>query len=410
MTVEQCYSLVNDLIKEGVGAQSQTVKSIDGLVSFGESIVSESAQTDLFYNKLTDRFGRTWIKYRRYLADNKDSIMKTPMDFGMILQKVQTLHLGEMEANSSYVDQTNPFSTAKDTTSIAQTLFKAFGTFQTKVKLIYKTQLNGAFTNPTAFGAFCDMIFNDMYNSMEVAVENLTKLAKASMMAKALSGNGQTKRNLLAEYKTANPDATITASNCMTDVDFLKFASREILMVTKRFKRMSRVFNVEGADRFTPEDAMEVEVLDAFATATASYLDADTYHKELVALPKYREVSSWQSDSDFTFDEISKIDVSTGTGADTIEYTQGGIIACVYDRDACGVMIERPRTVSMYNNMQEIENVAYKLDWGTFVDSSENCVCLFIADADIDNGGSANSSVQTDTRTLKANLKKIANA
>ena len=102
--------------------------------------------------------------------------------------------------------------------------------------------------------------------------------------------------------------------------------------------------------------------------------------------------------------------MSTGTGADLIEYTQSGIIATIYDRDACGVMIERPRTVSMYNAMQEIENVAYKLDWGTFVDSTENCVVFFIADANIDNGGSENSSVQADTRTIKANLKKIANA
>lgn len=413
MEVTQIYSLVNDLIAEGVGAQTLSVKSIDGLVSFGESILSDEKQTETFYNKLIDRIGKTVFKYRRYVAEGKDAIMRLPMDFGIILQKVQVLHLGEVEANSSYVDQTNPFTQAKDETSITQTLFRAFGTFQTKPKLIYRSQLNGAFTSAEAFGGFVDMIFNDMYNEMEVAIENLTKLAKSTMLANALSGNGKTKRNLLAEYLIKNPLSTLTVDTCLTDVDFLKYATREINLCSKRFKKMTRAFNTEGADRFTTDDMKEIEILDAFASATASYLDADTYHKEMVEINKnsYRECSSWQADGDFDFETISKIDISeTDAEGNVIEHTQSGIIACIYDRDACGVMIDRPRVVSMYNNLQEIENYIYKLDKAFFVDKTEPCVCFYIADAESDPSGSENSSPQTDNRTLKANLKKLAKA
>ena len=382
MEVTQIYGLVNDLIAEGVGAQDLSVKSIDGLVSFGESVLSDEHQTDVFYNKLTDLIGRTYIKYRRYFADNTNSIMRTPMDFGIILQKVQTLHLGEMESNKSYTAQGNPFYTETDGTNFTQTLFKSFGTFQTEPKLIYDTQLNGAFRNAESFGAFVEMIYNDMYNTMEVAIENLIKTTKATMMGNALSeaSQGKTARNLLAEYKALNPSATITAANCLTDVDFLKYASREINLVTKRFSKMTRNFNSLGADRFTERSEMEVEVLADYATATASYLDADTYHKEFVALPNYREISSWQADSDFTFAEVSKIDVSTGTVGeeDYLEMSQSGIIACVYDREACGISTYRPRVKSMYNAIQEVDNVTFKLDYGSFVDKSENCVVFYI--------------------------------
>lgn len=382
MEVTQIYSLVNDLIAEGVGAQDIKVKSIDGLVSFGESVLSSEGQTDAFYQKLTDLIGRTYIKYRRYFADNTDSIMRTPMDFGIILQKVQTLHLGEMEQNKSYTSQGNPFYTEADATSLTQTLFKSFGTFQTVPKLIYDTQLNSAFRNAENFGAFVEMIYNDMYNSMEVAIENLIKTTKATMIGNALRENsaGKTARNLLAEYLVLNPNATVTKDNCLTDVDFLKYASREINLVTKRFSKMTRNFNSLGADRFTERSEMEVEVLADYATATASYLDADTYHKELVALPNYREISSWQADSDFTFDEVSKIDVSTGTvgNEDYLEMTQDGIIAVVYDREACGISTYRPRVKSMYNAIQEVDNVTFKLDYGSFVDKSENCVAFYI--------------------------------
>lgn len=382
MEVTQIYSLVNDLIAEGVGAQDIKVKSIDGLVSFGESVLSSDGQTDAFYQKLTDLIGRTYIKYRRYFADNTDSIMRTPMDFGIILQKVQTLHLGEMEQNKSYTSQGNPFYTEADTTSLTQTLFKSFGTFQTVPKLIYDSQLNSAFRNAENFGAFVEMIYNDMYNTMEVAIENLIKTTKATMIGNALRENsaGKTARNLLAEYLVLNPSATVTKDNCLTDVDFLKYASREINLVTKRFSKMTRNFNSLGADRFTERSEMEVEVLADYATATASYLDADTYHKELVALPNYREISSWQADSDFTFDEVSKIDVSTGTvgNEDYLEMTQDGIIAVVYDREACGISTYRPRVKSMYNAIQEVDNVTFKLDYGSFVDKSENCVAFYI--------------------------------
>ena len=412
MNALQVYGLVNDLIKEGVGAQNITVKDVGGLVSFGESILSDDSQKDAMYKKLHDRIGRTYIKYRRYYADNQDAIMRTPMDFGVILQKVQVLHIGEMEENASFKNQGNPFYTESDSTSFTETLFKAFGTFQTKPKLIYDTQLNSAFTSAEAFGAFVNMIYNDMYNSMEVAIENLIKTTKATMMGNALSedSEGKTSRNLLAEYLVANPNATITAANCLTDVDFLKFASREINLTRKRFNKMSRMFNSLGADRFTEDSELEVEVLADYATATASYLDADTYHNELVKLPNYREVSSWQGDSDFTFAEVSKIDVAIGTEGeeDYLEMTQSGIIAAIYDREACGISIFRPRVVSMYNSIQEVNNVTYKLQYGSFVDKSENCVVFYIADAAIDNGGSENSTPQADTRTIKANFKKLA--
>lgn len=389
MEVTQIYSLVNGLIAEGVGAQDITVKSTDGIVSWGESVLSSETSIDYLYEKLLDRIGWTYIKYRRYFADNKESIMRTPMEFGIILQKVQTLHLGEMEDNSSYKNQSNPFSTTKDTTSIIQTLFKAISSFQTKVKVIYDVQLNSAFTNAEAFGAFVEMIYNDMYNSMEYAVENLIKLTKATMIANALGADsqGKTARNLLAEYKALNPSSTITASNCLTDVDFLKYASREINLTRKRFSRMSRVFNSMGADRFTDDSELVIEVLADYATATASYLEADTYHKELISLPAYRETSSWQSDSDFSFDEVSKIDISRTDGKTTIKATQTGIIACVYDREACGVSLYRPRVKSMRNELQEMTNVTYKLDYGSYIDKSENCVTFYIADVQAGDGG-----------------------
>lgn len=390
MEVLQCYEIVNDLIEAGVGAAKQKVTTLDGLISFGESVLASEKQTDAFYEKLLDRIGRTYIKYRRYYADNRDSIMRTPLDYGIIMQKVSVKNLAGMKENTSYKAQESPFSKEKDTTDIIQQLYRAFGVFETETKIIYDVQLRSAFTSAEAFGAFVDLIFSDMYNSMEVAIENLIKTAKAAMMAKALTGNGLTNRNVFMEYVAQNPNTTLTTDTCWTDVDYLKFVSNEINLASKRLKRMTRNFNVGGADRFTNDEDKEVEVLDFYAAKTQSYLDADTYHKELVGLPNYREVSSWKSDSDFSFDEISKIMVEWGTGQDKIEAVQSGIIACIYDRDAVGVLIERLRVVSQRNNMQELTNYAYKMDWAGYVDAYENCIVFYAEDTRENAGGNDN--------------------
>lgn len=378
MNVNQIYQLVNDIMADGVGANNVRVKDTRSFVSYGESIISSDTNKEQFYQKLCDRIGKVYIKYRRYVADGKNAIIKTPLEFGAILQKVQTLHLGEMESNKSWGNQVNPFYAEKDETSIVQKLFSKMGTFQTKMKVIYDVQLKTAFTSETNLSAFVDLIFNDMYNSMEFAIEGLIKDTRASLIAKVMNGsNVVQKRNLLGEYLLINTDSTLDVDTCLTDVDFLKYASREINKVTKRFKNMTRLFNLDGADRFTSPEDMIVEILNDYSSATASYLDADTYHKELVSLPKYSEIDSWQSSgTTFDFDDVSKINIKLDDDT-TIE--QSGILALVRDVDSCGVMFDRMRVKSIYNPISEMTNITDKLDWGSYVDTSENAVVFYIA-------------------------------
>lgn len=378
MNVNQIYQLVNDIMTDGVGANNVRVKDTRSFVSYGESVISSDTNKEQFYQKLCDRIGKVYIKYRRYVADGKNAIIKTPLEFGAILQKVQTLHLGEMESNKSWGNQVNPFYAEKDETSIVQKLFSKMGTFQTKMKVIYDVQLKTAFTSETNLSAFVDLIFNDMYNSMEFAIEGLIKDTRASLIAKVMNGsNAVQKRNLLGEYLLINTDSTLDVDTCLTDVDFLKYASREINKVTKRFKNMTRLFNLDGADRFTSPEDMIVEILNDYSSATASYLDADTYHKELVSLPKYSEIDSWQSSgTTFDFDDVSKINIKLDDDT-TIE--QSGILALVRDVDSCGVMFDRMRVKSIYNPISEMTNITDKLDWGSYVDTSENAVVFYIA-------------------------------
>ena len=149
-------------------------------------------------------------------------------------------------------------------------------------------------------------------------------------------------------------------------------------------KVMSTLYNAEDIPRHTPDDKLVVEILGQFASATASYLESDTFHNELVKLPRYEEVPYWQgTGTSFAFEDVSKIDItnselitaqnSTGT------ISQTGIIAFVHDYDAVASIIYRRRTKTLYNPRAERMNIYMKCDKGYAVDLSENGVVFYMA-------------------------------
>lgn len=378
-TANQIYAFINEVQKQALGKEAITVKDTASLVSLGETVLSSDTNTEQFYQKLVDRIGATYVKAIAYTASNKNDIMRSAMDFGIILQKIQTHTLAKAKSNGSWGSQVNPFAAANDPTDIQQSLFSVLGTWEIETKIIYDYQLKTAFTDATKMGAFVNMIFQDMYNALEFEIEQCIKLCKATMIAQAWKGdNTNVRRNLLKEYNTV-ASATLTEETALRDAGFIKYASREIGKVAKRFKNMTSLFNGAGADRFTPVDAMKVDVLDDFATASDMYLSAETFHKELVALPLYSSVDCWQaSGTSYAFEDVSAINITDESDTTT---AKSGIIAAIYDADACGVMVDRIRTKSMYNPASELTNYYHKADYGMFVDNSENCV-VFYMDAD----------------------------
>lgn len=379
MTANQIYAFINEVQKQALGKEAITVKDTASLVSLGETVLASDTNKEQFYQKLVDRIGATYVKSRAYTASNKGDIMRSPLDFGIILQKIQTHTLAKAKSNGSWGSQVNPFAAASDPTDLQQSLFSVLGTWEIETKIIYDYQLQTAFTDAAKMGAFVNMIFQDMYNALEYEIEQCIKLCKATMIAQAWKGtNANVRRNLLKEYNTA-ASTTLTNETALRDAGFIKYASREISKVAKRFKRMSSLFNGAGADRFTPVDLMKVDVLDDFATASDMYLSADTFHKELVALPLFSSVDCWQaSGTSYAFDDVSSINITDESETTT---AKSGIIATIYDVDACGVMVDRVRTKSMYNPASELTNYFHKADYGMFVDNSENCV-VFYMDAD----------------------------
>ena len=383
--VNQIYLLVNDSAKEAIGGTAITAKDTGTLVSLGNQVLSSTQNKDAFYKALTDRIGRTVIAVRAYTPKAR-AVKRDEMDWGIIYQKI-SFKLNNASENGTWnaTTQADPFAVEPQTEAV-ETLFSKMGTY-TYEDSIPDTQLFTAFTSAERMGAFISGIYVNMDNALKLAEDNLANLAVNTYIAGALiKGKATQKRNLLKEYNTATGE-TLTVANCLRNADFLKFASREIKTVISNMEKFSVLYNSStDIPRFTPSDKLVVEILGQFASATASYLESNTYHKELVALPMYEEVAYWQgSGESFSFNDVSTISIvneSLATvGNETGTITQSGVIAFVHDVDAVASTIMNRRSNSIYNPRAERFNIFEKADKGFAVDLTENGVVFYIADS-----------------------------
>lgn len=379
--VNQIYSMVNDAASEALGKSAITAKDTGTLVSLGNQVFSSDTNKEQFYKSLTDRIGRTVIAVREYAAKNR-AVKRDELEWGAIYQKI-SYKWKNATSNASWNTETqaDPFDVAIGTEAV-QKLFSVIGTYSYEDS-IPDYQLFTAFTNASAMGAYISGIYTNMKNALEVADENLANLAVSTNIAGVLKKGKETqKRNLLAEYKTLSGDTNITVATALTNTNFIKYATREIKTVIDNMTQMSTLYNAEtDIPRHTPSDKAVVEILGLFASASDTYLQADTYHKELVALPNYEKVVYWQgSGTGFDFEDVSKINI-TNSNIDAAPVEQGGILAFVHDVDSCASIIYRRRSHSIYNPRAERFNIFEKADKGYAVDLSENAVVFYIAEA-----------------------------
>ena len=151
----------------------------------------------------------------------------------------------------------------------------------------------------------------------------------------------------------------------------------EMGLYADRMSKISTLFNIGGKDRFTPPDLLHVVMLSDFKRAANAYLQSDTYNEQYTALPNAETVPYWQgSGQAYEFTSTSKINVKTSSG-DTV--TTSGILAVMFDRDACGVTNLDRRVKSVYNGKGEFFNNFFKFDAGYFNDLNENAVVFFVA-------------------------------
>ena len=135
--------------------------------------------------------------------------------------------------------------------------------------------------------------------------------------------------------------------------------------------------NFSKKERFTPSEYLHVILLSDFVSSQKVYLESDTRHKDLVALPKYDTIPYWQgSGEEYSLTDVSSINVKTSSGKTV---NTSGILGVMFDRDALGVCNVDNRVTTNYNPKAEFYTNFYKFDASYFNDLNENFVVFFVA-------------------------------
>lgn len=392
MTVKQIADLVNTSTKEVLGEVAIQTQDLSNVVDIGKQIVDANA-VDNYVKSLVDHIGKVIFVNRKYNG-NVPSVLKDAWEYGSILEKIDA-DIPVAKENDSW-NLTNgtdysPNVFYKPTVTVK--FYNSKTTFEVAMSFTEK-QVKESFSSADQLNGFISMLYNSVDKSMSVKMDSLIMSTLNNATATVMNSKFPSVENndysastspqavnLLKVYND-KMGATLTADKALADKDFLKFASMTIGLYKDRLGKMSTLFNVGQKARFTPSDALHIVALSDFMASLNSYLEADTFHNELVKLPNGIEtVPYWQgSGTDYSFDSVSNIHIAIKNGEGTTkEINAKGILAVMFDNDAVGVTNEDRRVTTQFNPRAEFVNSWFKFDCSYFNDMNENFVVFFIA-------------------------------
>ena len=394
MKVKQIYSLINSVSGEVLGKTDIVAEDLTGVVDLGTEIFNQGA-VDNYVKSLVNHIGKVVFVNRPY-SGKIPSVLMDAWEFGSVLEKISA-DVPQAEENDTW-NLTDGQEYKQDIFHkpvVSAKFFNSKVTFEVPVS-ITERQVKESFSSAAQLNGFLSMIYSAVEKSMTIKTDALIMRTINNMIGETLAADKAAfgwvaSTHETVDYATASTvrcvnllhlynqlkSTDLTAEECLTDGNFIRFASYQMGLYADRLQSISTLFNVGGKERFTPKDALHTVLLSDFAKAAQAYLYADTYNKEQVLLPNAETVASWQgTGKDYGFAHTSAINITT-SGNNAINI--GGVLGVMFDRDALGVCNLDKRVTTNYNAKAEFFNNYYKFDAGYFNDTNENFVVFFVA-------------------------------
>ena len=392
MEVSQVYDIVNGMTHEILGESAVVNEDLSNVVDMGKAIFDNTSY-DKFVRSLIDHIGRVMFVNRTYTGSSL-ALRRDSWEYGAVMEKITETELPEAVENETWelTDGASYDPNVFNKPKVAAKFYNKRTTFEVDRSIADK-QAKSAFTSPEQLNAFVSMLFNGIDKSINLKVESLSERVINNMIAQTLAAEfplvvdnnysgktGVKAVNLLYTYNQKF-SKSLTADTCLYDIDFLKWAAMTIRRYTVRMQKMSTLFNIGGLPRFTPVNMQHVILHGDFSTAADMYLQADTFHNEMVSMPDFIEVPYFQgSGTGYDFSSTSKISATIELPAGSTKSIEcGGILGVIFDHDSCGICCEERQVDTNYNPKANFTNYFYKQFANYYGDSNENFVVFYVA-------------------------------
>lgn len=387
MEVKQIAEIMNGVTGEILGNGELVTEDLSNIVDVGNEILDKS-NVDNYVKSLVNRIGKVIFVNRAYNG-SAPSVMMDGWEFGSVLEKI-ACELPNAEENSSWslTDGQEYKQDVFHAPKVSAKFFNKKVTFEVTMSFT-ELQVKESFGSAAELNGFLTMLANAVEKSMTIKMDSLVMRTINNMTAETLTKSltfdaktgfaGQTSTRAVNLLKLYNDkfSTTLTADKALTTQEFIRFSSLQIGLYHDRMSKISTLFNIGGKERFTAGTDLHMLLLSDFSSAANVYLQSDTFHNELTALPTAETVPYWQgSGKSYDFASVSGINVKLD---DMTSVATGGILGVMFDREALGVTNLNRRVTTAYNAKAEFFNNFFKFDAGYFNDLNENFVVFFVA-------------------------------
>lgn len=391
MAYNQIYGIVNDATAQALGASA--IKAVDTttLAQVGGQILSALNPWTLeaFMNGLCGVDYKTRIKSKEYNPLSKINSYRETDDFGLYLRKIQRTNVKDVAENSSWKAQDWDYYDGTLAENWSDRIFGEINGFETEPLIKSYVQLRRCFHNPAEMASFISMLDNGQMTDIKCAMESCETMARATAIASCFTSTN-TAIDLGAIYNTITGKAT-DKYNWFYDADFLRFMVVEIKRTIARLKTMNRIYNAEGADRFTNDSELIIDMHTDFVAGMNGFLE-NTLISPFLEMPTFNEVTRWQAvgttvgASDVHKISIENDNLNVDTTAFSSYTTDGtdlaidGIVCFVHDIERYATTCADYRVCSANNTLQEYVTSVAKFDCGYAIDTSEQGIVFYVGD------------------------------
>lgn len=390
LTAKQIFGIVNEVAAQAMGSKTMAVVDNSGLVALGNTVLGSNDTKNNFINALTDRIGRTIVSFRAYHSHFPD-FERDSIEWGNILQKLK-IGMPNAEEDQSYnlTDGTSVDMYKINKAKVNQLLFSTETPWQTHIT-VHLDELEKAFVDYTAMGAFISGMFGEVQNRIELAMENLSIDCVNNYMAEMIKRKvARPSRviNLVTEYNSAmglDTAAALKPQDALNTPAFLEYVVRRINTISSTMEYMtSGMYNdtaFAGGDtqndiysRHTPKSEQRMMLHIDLVNSLKTNVNSKAFNMKEVAIDlPFKTVPFWQSIK--TPDGINVKPASGGTAI-----VQSSVMGILFDREAMGTFKKKYSSLtSPINAAGKYYNVFYHMIEMYYNDLTENAVVFLLA-------------------------------
>lgn len=390
LTANQIYSIVNEVASQAMGSKAIAVVDNTGLVALGNTVLGSDATKNNFINALTDRIGRTIVSFRAYHSHFPD-FERDSIEWGNILQKLK-IGMPDAEKDDSYdlVDGGSVDQYKINKAKVNQLLFTTETPWQTHIT-VHLEQLEKAFIDSTAMGAFISGMFGEVQNRIELAMENLSMDCVNNYIGEVYARDESAPNRvvkLVTLYKNATGvDHTTEPLKALDDEEFLKFTVRKINSISSTMEYMTTgMYNADTGTgdvsesekvvytRHTPKSEQRLMLFIDMVNALKTNINSKAFNMEQVAIDiPFKTVPFWQSLQ-------SPAGINIKLASTSVEQNIPECMGVLYDREAMGTFKKKYNSItSPINAAGQYYNVFYHMITMYYNDLTENAVIFLLA-------------------------------